>query len=149
MNIGSILRADCTLSAVRCNSKKRALEIFSQVAAVHLPELSETDIFDRLLNREKLGSTGIGGGIAIPHGRLPSDCKAIAVLLQLEKPIEFDAIDKRPIDILFGLLVPEQECNMHLKTLALVAEKLSNKETLKELRSATSSEDLYQVIINA
>ncbi|GGA83089.1 PTS IIA-like nitrogen-regulatory protein PtsN [Neiella marina] len=149
MNIGNILSADCTLSAVPCTSKKRALEIFSQVAAKQLPELTEQDIFERLLNREKLGSTGIGGGIAIPHGRLPSDSKAVAVLMQLEKPIEFDAIDKRPIDILFGLLVPEQDCNLHLKTLAMVAEKLSDKETLKQLRSATSSEDLYQVIINA
>lgn len=145
----SILAMDCTLSAVQCNSKKRALEIVSSAAAQHLPGHSAYDLFERFLSREKLGSTGIGNGIAIPHGRLPSECKPVAVLVQFDEPINFDAIDNQPVDILFALLVPEQDCQLHLKTLALIAEKLSQKETLKQLRQATSDRQLYQVIIDA
>lgn len=149
MELRSILTEDCTLSAVPCNSKKRALEIISSVAAKHLPGHTAHDLFERFLSREKLGSTGIGNGIAIPHGRLPSDCQPVAVLVQFEEPINFDAIDDKPIDILFALLVPEQDCQLHLKTLALVAEKLSQKETLKQLRQASSDQELYQVIISS
>ncbi|MCM2678609.1 PTS IIA-like nitrogen regulatory protein PtsN [Echinimonas agarilytica] len=149
MNMRSILSKDCTFSAVQCSSKKRALEIVSEIAAKHLQGLTENEIFERFLAREKLGSTGIGNGIAIPHGRLPSDASNVAILVQFESPIEFDAIDKKPVDIMFAMLVPEQDCKHHLKTLALVAEKLGQKNTLKQLRCASSAEDLYQVIINA
>lgn len=149
MELRSILAEDCTLSAVQCNSKKKALEIISSAAAKHLTGYTDHELFERFLAREKLGSTGIGNGIAIPHGRLSSDCEPVAVLVQFEEPINFDAIDNQPIDILFALLVPEQDCQLHLKTLALIAEKLSQKETLKQLRQATSDQQLYQVIINA
>ena len=149
MNLSQILALDCTLSAVQCSSKKRALEMICSAAAKHLPECTEYDLFERLVGREKLGSTGIGNGIAIPHGRLPENGKLVAVLLQLAEPIAFDAIDNQPVDILFGLLVPEQDCQLHLKTLAMVAEKLSKKETLKQLRQASSDQELYQVIIDA
>lgn len=149
MELRSILSQDCTLSAVQCNSKKRALEIISSTAAQHLPGYTDHELFERFLAREKLGSTGIGQGIAIPHGRLPSDSQPIAVLVQLEETIDFDAIDNQPVDIIFALLVPEQDCQLHLKTLALIAEKLNRKETLKQLRQANSAQELYQTLINA
>ncbi len=149
MELRTILAEDCALSAVECNSKKRALEIISQAAAKHLPGCTEHELFERFLAREKLGSTGIGNGIAIPHGRLESEHESVAVLVQFAEPIEFDAIDNKPIDILFALLVPEQDCQLHLQTLALIAEKLSQKEVVKQLRQATSDEELYRVIIDA
>ncbi|GMA83393.1 hypothetical protein GCM10025855_29260 [Shewanella glacialipiscicola] len=96
--------------------------------------------------REKVGSTGIGNGIAIPHGRLADIDKPIAVLIKCEEPIAFDAIDKQPVDILFALLVPADQCQQHLSTLSCMAEKLSDKQILKQLRKTHDEAELYQVI---
>lgn len=137
MEVADILSRDCTRSAVPCTSKKRALEIISQ------------PLFDCLLAREKMGTTGIGNGIAIPHGRIGNDNKATAVLLTFAEPVEFDAIDNQPVGLVFALLVPEQECKQHLKTLSLIAEKLSNKQICRQLRQAGSDEELYQIMISA
>ncbi len=144
-----MLALDCTKCVVQGHSKKRTLELISELAAQHLSGFTPKELFDSLLCREKLGSTGIGNGIALPHGRLPSGSSPIAVLLKCEEPIEFDAIDKRPVDLVFALLVPEQSCELHLKTLASVASKLSDKNTLKQLRAAVSDEALYQAMIDA
>ncbi len=146
MNIAEFLSPGCTKSAVRSNSKKRLFEIVSELAAQQLPELSAKEIFDSLLAREKLGSTGIGNGIAIPHGRLTSSDGVVAVFLQCAEPVAFDAIDNRPIDLLFALLVPANRCEQHLRTLALVAEKLNDRATVKQLRAASSDAELYQLI---
>ncbi|EEY37591.1 PTS system, nitrogen regulatory IIA component [Vibrio mimicus SX-4] len=101
-----------------------------------------------MLSREKMGSTGIGNGIAIPHARMSDSEKAVAVLLQCEEPIEFDAIDNRPVDLLFALLVPEDQCKEHLKTLACMAERLNDKQILKQLRHAESDQELYNIMVN-
>lgn len=98
MQLSEILSLDCTKSAVHCTSKKRALEMISQIVAEHTGQDS-TELFECMLNREKMGSTGIGNGIAIPHARMQSSDKAIAVLLQCDEAIEFDAIDNRPVDL--------------------------------------------------
>ncbi|CAH0532495.1 Nitrogen regulatory protein [Vibrio stylophorae] len=145
MQLDSVLSLDCTKSAVQCSSKKRALEIISELAATALDQ-SPQQLFECLLSREKMGSTGIGAGIAIPHGRLTHSDHAIGVLLQCQEPIEFDAIDNQPVDLLFALLVPEEQCQAHLKTLAKIAEKLSDKRVCKQLRQAQSDEELYQLI---
>jgi PTS system nitrogen regulatory IIA component len=100
-----------------------------------------------MLSREKMGSTGIGNGIAIPHARMNVSDKAIAVLLQCQEPIEFDAIDNRPVDLLFALLVPSEQCKEHLKTLSCMAERLNDKQTLKQLRNAQSDQELYDIMI--
>lgn len=146
MNIASFLSPDCTRSAVRCNSKKRLFEVVSELAVQQLPGISAKEIFDSLLAREKLGTTGIGNGIAIPHGRLSGTDKVVAVFLQCAEPVAFDAIDNRPIDLLFALLVPGDRCDQHLKTLAMVAEKLNDRATVKQLRGATSDDELYQIM---
>lgn len=145
MQISDVLTLDCTKSAVHCTSKKRALEIISQIAAEHSGQDS-TELFECMLNREKMGSTGIGNGIAIPHARMFSTEQAIAVLVQCKDPIEFDAIDNRPVDLLFALLVPDAQCKEHLKTLACMAEKLSDKQILKQLRNAKSDQELYNIV---
>ncbi|MBC9012227.1 PTS IIA-like nitrogen regulatory protein PtsN [Vibrio cholerae] len=147
MQLSEVLSLDCTKSAVQCSSKKRALEIISEIAALHTGQ-NATELFECMLSREKMGSTGIGNGIAIPHARMSDSENAVAVLLQCEEPIEFDSIDNRPVDLLFALLVPEDQCKEHLKTLACMAERLNDKQILKQLRNAASVQELYNIMVN-
>ncbi|EGQ9610736.1 PTS IIA-like nitrogen regulatory protein PtsN [Vibrio cholerae] len=147
MQLSEVLSLDCTKSAVQCSSKKRALEIISEIAALHTGQ-NATELFECMLSREKMGSTGIGNGIAIPHARMSDSENAVAVLLQCEEPIEFDSIDNRPVDLLFALLVPENQCKEHLKTLACMAERLNDKQILKQLRNAASDQELYNIMVN-
>ncbi len=147
MQLSEVLSLDCTKSAVQCSSKKRALEIISEIAALHTGQ-DATELFECMLSREKMGSTGIGNGIAIPHARMSDSENAVAVLLQCEEPIEFDSIDNRPVDLLFALLVPEDQCKEHLKTLACMAERLNDKQILKQLRNAASDQELYNIMVN-
>lgn len=145
MQLVNILSQDCTRSAVQCSSKKRILELISEIAAPKL-EINAQIIFESLLAREKMGSTGIGQGIAIPHGKISSQAKALGVLLTSEAPIEFDAIDKKPVDLFFALLVPEDQCQQHIATLSQVASRLDNKQICKELRQAKSDEILFSLM---
>lgn len=145
MQIKDFLSRDCTRSAVPCTSKKRAIELISELAAQRLG-LDAQELFERLLAREKMGSTGIGGAIAIPHGRIPDGHPLTAVFLTLEQPIPFDAIDNQPVDVLFALLVPESECKTHLGTLSLIASKLNDKSFCRQLRQEQSDEALYNLI---
>ncbi|WP_119560867.1 PTS IIA-like nitrogen regulatory protein PtsN [Vibrio cholerae] len=147
MQLSEVLSLDCTKSAVQCSSKKRALEIISEIAALHTGQ-NATELFECMLSREKMGSTGIGNGIAIPHARMSDSENAVAVLLQCEEPIEFDSIDNRPVDLLFAILVPEDQCKEHLKTLACMAERLNDKQILKQLRNAASDQELYNIMVN-
>ncbi|BAJ00383.1 PTS IIA-like nitrogen regulatory protein PtsN [Shewanella violacea] len=145
MELSSILQPECTTCATP-GSKKKVLELISDLAAVQYPTLSSQEIFESLLAREKMGSTGIGNGIAIPHGRLSNISQPVAVLIKCEEPISFDAIDKQPVDILFALLVPADQCEQHLSTLSSMAEKLNNKLIVKQLRKTQDESELYQVI---
>lgn len=146
MQLTDVLTLDCTKSAVQCSSKKRALEIICEIASEHCGQ-DTSELFAGMLAREKMGSTGIGNGIAIPHARMASSDHALAVLIQCEEPIEFDAIDNRPVDILFALLVPEEQCKEHLKTLACMAERLNDKQVLKQLRKAQSDQELFLIMV--
>ncbi len=146
MEITDILRPDCTLCAVQGSSKKKILELISLKASEFLPDIDQAVILSSLMGREKMGSTGIGGGIALPHGRLAELDKALAVLVTSESPIEFDAIDNAPVDIFFAILVPEAKASEHLGTLAAIAQKLNDKTTLASIRQATTSEQLYKVV---
>ncbi|GIU26658.1 MAG: PTS IIA-like nitrogen regulatory protein PtsN [Gammaproteobacteria bacterium] len=145
MELCTILRPECTTCATP-GSKKKVLELISDLVAAQYPTLSSQEIFESLVAREKMGSTGIGNGIAIPHGRLTDIDQPIAILIKCEEPIAFDAIDKQPVDILFALLVPADQCQQHLSTLSCMAEKLSDKQILKQLRKTHDETELYQVI---
>ncbi|AUD59071.1 PTS sugar transporter [Shewanella sp. Pdp11] len=145
MELCTILRPECTTCATP-GSKKKVLELISDLVAAQYPTLSSQEIFESLVAREKMGSTGIGNGIAIPHGRLTDINQPIAILIKCEEPIAFDAIDKQPVDILFALLVPADQCQQHLSTLSCMAEKLSDKQILKQLRKTHDETELYQVI---
>ncbi len=144
MQLSSVLNIECTKSSVHCTSKKRALEIISELAAKQL-NLPSQVVFDAVLTRERMGSTGIGNGIAIPHGKLEEDTlRAVGVFIRLDQPIAFDAIDNQPVDLLFALLVPADQCKTHLHTLSLVAKRLADKTVCRRLRAAQSDEELYQ-----
>ena len=148
MEIKDILSPDCTSCAVQGTSKKRILEIISQVAAERIAGVDQTAILTSLLAREKMGSTGIGNGIALPHGRLQGLEKVISILITCKPSIAFDAIDNNPVDIFFAILVPEDQAQGHLQTLATIATKLSDKEVEKIMRKAESDEQLYAAIVS-
>jgi PTS system nitrogen regulatory IIA component len=146
MEIKDILHPDCTLCAVQGSSKKRILELISQIANQYLMDIDQATILASLTNREKMGSTGIGNGIALPHGRLRDLEKVMAIVVTSEKPIEYEAIDNAPVDIFFAILVPEDKASEHLGTLSAIATKLTNKDTLNKLRNANSDQALYEAI---
>ncbi|GHA91255.1 PTS IIA-like nitrogen regulatory protein PtsN [Modicisalibacter luteus] len=149
MNLESILPPERILYAAPGGSKKRVLEFFSTFIAQNTPSLDSQEVFSRLIGRERLGSTGIGNGVAIPHARDPH-CKApIAGFLKLQEPIDFDAVDGEPVDLVFVLLVPEAADETHLALLAQVASVMNDTETRARLRRSESQRQLYDVLIQA
>ncbi|RJG49997.1 PTS IIA-like nitrogen regulatory protein PtsN [Motilimonas pumila] len=148
MEISHLLTQECTKSVVPCSSKKRALELISEIAGAKLA-IEPKVLFESLLAREKMGTTGVGAGIAIPHARISDDHPVTGIFIQCEQAIDFNAIDNQTVDLLFAVLVPESQCSQHLKTLALIAEKLSDKKICRQLRAATSDDELYQLICDS
>ncbi|AYC34243.1 PTS IIA-like nitrogen-regulatory protein PtsN [Pseudomonas cavernae] len=143
-----ILTPGRSLVNVPGGSKKRVLEQIANLVARELPDLDGQDIFESLVAREKLGSTGFGNGIAIPHCRLPGCAAPISALLRLEAPVDFDAIDGAPVDLLFVLLVPEAATDEHLELLRQIASMLDRSDVRERLRHAQSSDSLYQVVVD-
>lgn len=146
MELKAIVSLNRTECAVQCNSKKKILEIISRIAANNNDNIDESTVLTSLLNRERMGSTGIGNGIALPHGRLANLEKVMAIVVTSTPAINFDALDNKPVDIFFALLVPEDQTEGHLQTLASVAGKLSNKDTVKAIRRATTSDDIITAL---
>lgn len=146
--IDSILTPERTIKNAPASSKKKVLEYLGSFIADHIPESSADDIYERLLNRERIGSTGIGEGIAIPHCRLKQCDKTFSVLLHLEEPVDFDSIDQQPVDLIFALLVPEEATDEHLQTLSMLAQKLSQAEYREALRNAPDSVALFTQAIS-
>ena len=130
-------------------SKKRVLEYIAHLIASHQPEIDEDILFESLVAREKLGSTGFGNGIAIPHCRLIG-CKApISAVLHLETAVDFDAIDGEPVDLIFVLLVPEAATDEHLELLRQIAGIFEQDDVRERLRNAPNSDALYQAVLSA
>ncbi|MCB5160568.1 PTS IIA-like nitrogen regulatory protein PtsN [Marinomonas algarum] len=144
MSLKSLLKAELVLAQQDIVSKKRVLESIADVVSNRLHCDNEA-IYDALLGREKLGSTGIGNGIAIPHCRLESANQTAIVVMSLQTPIDFDSIDKRAVDLIFALIVPPQECDQHLSTLAKIAELAQSPDALDKLRAAQTNDDLFTV----
>lgn len=146
MDIASLLSPELVLCQHTSSSKKRILEEISEHLGEQFPNMNANTIFSALISREKLGSTGIGNGIAIPHCRIPECNQTIAMLMTLEKSIDFDAIDNEPVDIIFVLLVPEGANDNHLKTLAKIAETFSDEAILESIRNARSIQALLDLL---
>lgn len=135
-----------TQERVRCNesvhSKKRALELAASLIAPEIPRMSRVDVFEVLNSRERLGSTGLGHGVALPHARVARVQHPVGACLTLDEPVDFDAPDREPVDILFVLLVPE-DCNeSHLEILSGLAELFSDADTRSRLRAADSASEV-------
>ncbi|TDF34712.1 PTS IIA-like nitrogen-regulatory protein PtsN [Alteromonadaceae bacterium M269] len=146
MEIKTLLSPHCTHCAVEATSKKRILESISELVHKH-SSVNADIILNSLISREKVGSTGIGNGIAIPHGRLADINEIQAMLITCDKAVAYDAIDDQPVDIFFVLLVPEDQTHGHLQTLATVAKALSDKQVVKRIRAARTDDELYEAIV--
>ncbi len=145
MTLTDLLSPKAVISPLRANGKKQALQELAQHAAV-LTGLPEREIYEALLQRERLGSTGIGDGIAIPHGRLPGIDRLVGLFARTERPIEFEALDGHPVDIIFVLIAPEGAGADHLKALARVARVLRNQSVLDQVRKIRDPEAIYAVL---
>jgi nitrogen PTS system EIIA component len=148
MPLHDLLSLEAVAPALRAHGKKQALQEMSALAA-RLTGLDERSIFEALLQRERLGSTGIGEGIAIPHGKLPGLTRLYGFVGRLERPIDFEALDAQPVDLLFLLLAPEGAGADHLKALAKVARVLREPGILGRIRAARDADALYAVMTQA
>jgi len=146
MQLSELLTPDRIICNLSAQSRKRALEEISELISHGEPKVTTNEVFDSLLARERLGSTGIGHGVAIPHGRLKNTEQTIGAFIKLQEAVDFDAIDNRPVDLMFALLVPELSTQEHLQILASIAGMFNDEQTREKLRQATSAEELYQLI---
>jgi len=142
----SLLHPDRVRCQESARSKKRALEHVASLLAEAVPGMSGTDIFEALNGRERLGSTGLGHGMALPHGRVGGLEQPIAACLTLEQPVDFDAPDRQRVDVLYALLVPRECSREHLQILAALAEMFNDPDLRNDLREQTSPQALIDCL---
>jgi nitrogen PTS system EIIA component len=145
MELGDLLSPQAVFPSLRAKDKKQALQEMAQKAAT-LTGLDAREIFETLLQRERLGSTGVGRAIAIPHGRMPALTRIVSVFARLEEPIDFEALDDEPVELIFLLLAPEHAGADHLKALARISRLLREPLTIEKLKSAKDRAALYSVL---
>ncbi|MEO0612377.1 MAG: PTS IIA-like nitrogen regulatory protein PtsN [Pseudomonadota bacterium] len=144
MSISNILSAQSVALNVRAHCKREALQHLSAMAAKATDRPCE-GIFDVLMERERLGSTGLGNGVAVPHGKIDGLDQVTGVFIRLETPLDFDALDGEPVDLVFLLLAPANATAAHLKALAKVARLLRDPQTRDALRAADAVEDAFAI----
>ncbi len=142
MDLSDLVTQKSIMASVKVASKKQLLQVLSEKAA-EITGLSERDIFDTIMQREKLGSTGVGNGIAIPHGKLKNIGSIIGVFARLETPVDFEALDDEPVDLVFMLLAPETAGADHLKALSRIARILREPEMVSKLRQTKDASALF------
>jgi PTS system nitrogen regulatory IIA component len=145
MEINDLLVPEGVVADLKATSKKQALQDLAKRAA-EVSGLHERAIFDVLMERERLGTTGVGNGIAIPHGKLASLDRLHGLFARLDQPIDFHAIDERPVDLIFVLLAPENAGADHLKALARISRLLRNNGICDKLRGTDSAEALFAIL---
>ena len=145
MDLGDLIQPDAVLPALKVNSKKQLLQIMSEKAAA-LTGLTEREVFDTVLQRERLGSTGVGNGIAIPHGKFAAIDKVHGVFARLAQPIDFESTDDEPVDLIFLLMAPESAGADHLKALARISRMLRDKTLVEKLRGTEDAGGLYSIL---
>jgi nitrogen PTS system EIIA component len=145
MELGDLIAPEAVFPALKGKSKKEVLQHLAEKAAV-VTKLDARSIFETMLQRERLGSTGVGSGIAIPHGRMAGLPGIVCVFARLEQPIDFDALDDEPVDLIFLLLAPEQAGADHLKALARISRLLREPQSIERLRASQDRAALHAVL---
>ena len=145
MPLNDLVAPNAVMPALKVNNKKQAIAELAAKAAI-LTGQSERDILEILLQREKLGSTGVGNGVAIPHGKLPKLGKLFGLFARLDRAVDFEALDNQPVDLVFLLLAPEGAGADHLKALARVARLLRDPEIVNKLRESRDAAAMYAVL---
>jgi PTS system nitrogen regulatory IIA component len=147
MLLEEIINPDAVLCNAHARSKKHCLEILSELLVRSQPDITADDIFERLIERERLGCTSLEAGVAFPHCRVEGIDRCIAAMIKLSEPIDFDANDGEPVDLVFGMLVPREVTDSHHADIAMITGLLGNAELRGKLREATSSNALYRTLI--
>ncbi|MBN2751389.1 MAG: PTS IIA-like nitrogen regulatory protein PtsN [Rhodospirillaceae bacterium] len=148
MTLADLIAPNAVIPALKANSKKQALQLLAQKAA-DVIGLKEGDILEGLLDRERLGSTGVGSGIAIPHAKLTGIDRLYGIFARLDHPVDFDSIDDMPVDLICLLIAPEGAGADHLKALARVSRLLRDKGICEKLRGATEADALYALLLDS
>jgi PTS system nitrogen regulatory IIA component len=148
MNISNLLAPQAVVPALKVQSKKQLLQELASQAHLQTA-IAERRIFETLVERERLGSTGVGQGIAVPHGRMPEAQAITGLFARLETPIDYEAVDSQPVDLVFMLLAPEDAGADHLKALARVSRLLRSAAVCEKLRGAASAEALYAILTSS
>lgn len=145
MDLGDLIAPQSIIASLRVKTKKQALHELAEKAA-KITGLDSRELLETLMQRERLGSTGVGRGIAIPHGRVPNLDRIVCVFARTQEPIPFDALDDEPVDLIFLLLAPEHAGADHLKALARISRLLRNHPSIEKLRGAHDRAALYAVL---
>lgn len=146
MELAELITPERVACDVEAQSKKKSLELVSDLIAQAEDSISSLDVSESLRARERLGGTGVGHGVAIPHGRLKGTNNTLGAFIRLKEGVDFDSADRKPVDLIFALLVPEESTDEHLKVLAKLASMFSNEEFREKLRTASSSQAIYQLL---
>jgi nitrogen PTS system EIIA component len=145
MPMTDFLKLDAVFSNVKMTSKKQLLQFMSEKAA-EMTGIAERDIFDTIMQRERLGSTGVGNGIAIPHCKMAASARLTGLFVRLDQAIDFDSIDDQKVDLVFMLIAPELAGADHLKALSKVARALRSADIVDAIRRAPDSGMIYDIL---
>lgn len=145
MDLSDLIEVPAIMPALKANSKKQLLQLLSERAST-ITGIPEREIFDTILQRERLGSTGVGNGIAIPHGKLAGVKQISGVFARLETPIDFEALDDQPVDLVFLLLAPEGAGADHLKALSRIARVLRDADTVAKVRGTQDATAIHALL---
>lgn len=148
MNLSQLITPNRIACDVNAQSKKRALEQLSELISKEQDKISPNDVFDSLLARERLGGTGVGYGVAIPHGRLKNANLSLGAFIKLKSGIDFDSADNQPVDLLFALLVPQESTEEHLQVLARLAAMFSDDTFREKLRQTDNADLIHNLLLD-
>lgn len=148
MDLSDLIEVSAVMPALKANSKKQLLQLLAEKAAA-VTGLPEREVFDTILQRERLGSTGVGNGIAIPHGKLAGISRITGIFARLETPVDFEALDDQPVDLVFLLLAPEGAGADHLKALSRIARVLRDPDTVAKIRATRQADAIHTFLAQA
>jgi PTS system nitrogen regulatory IIA component len=148
MDLSDLIETPAILPALKANSKKQLLQLLAEKAA-SLTGIAEREIFDTILQRERLGSTGVGNGIAIPHGKLAGVKRITGIFARLDVPVDFEALDDQPVDLVFLLLAPEGAGADHLKALSRIARVLRDRDVVTKIRGTRDAAAIHALLATA